>query len=277
MLIKALWTTWRKKSREACLRQRQAAPPLTQTWEQGSVWWELSWDSRRGSFHNILNKEPQDSPLNHHGVVKWTQLSISRIWVWIQFSLLTNYVTSRRRLFLKPQFPKQKTQHCGIIWARATTVLPVRTFSQCRCLINVCACLRGIHACMCVWIRTSKSISSSGDCKTPSTGHTCLPNTIPHSSSEPFSLQGTGPFSVLEHHTHASLMTSPALPHPRLPLPAGDTQGMLARPLSDPWGHPSSSSPASSASLGSSPPPWEREDFPAVYLRGSRLICRTRF
>ena len=101
---------------------------------------------------NILNKEPQDSPLNHHGVVKWTQLSISRIWVWIQFSLLTNYVTSRRRLFLKPQFPKQKTQHCGIIWARATTVLPVRTFSQCRCLINVSACLRGIHVCVCVCV-----------------------------------------------------------------------------------------------------------------------------
>ena len=137
---------------------------------------------------------------------------------------------------------------------------------------RVCVCV-----CVCVWIRTSKSVSSSGDCKTPSTGHTYLPNTIPHSSSEPFSLQGTGPFSVLEHHAHASLMTSPALPHPCLPLPAGDAQGMLARPLSDPRGHPSSSSPASSASLGSSPPPWEREDFPAVYLRGSHLICRTRF
>ena len=40
-----------------------------------------------------------------------------------------------------------------------------------------------------------------------------------------------GPFSVLEHHTHASLMMCPALPHPWLPLPAGDTQGTLPRPL----------------------------------------------
>ena len=131
--------------------------------------------------------------------------------------------------------------------------------------------------CVCVWIRTSKSRSSSGDCRTPSTGHTYLLNTIPHSSSEPFSLQRTGPFSVLERHTHAALMMCPALPHPCLPLHAGDTQGMLPGPLSDPQGHPASSLPASSASQGSSPPPWEREGFLALYLLGSPLICRTRF
>ena len=50
------------------------------------------------------------------------------------------------------------------------------------------------------------------------------------------SLQRTGP--VLQYHIHASLMMCPALPHPCLPLSAGDTQGTLPRPLSDPRGHP---------------------------------------